>query len=356
LDWRTLPITAALSLAALSGVSPAEAAPEEYRVGHFSDEFRATVTVNETSTFFQPGFVSVFERKSGKRLLRIESNELTFEVGNDEVAPNVVELPYGQQSVVIYEDFDFDGRADLAIMDGQNSCYHGPSFQIFVREGKGFVKSPAFTRLAQEYCGMFSIDRAKKQLYAMTKSGCCWHQFDTFDVVKRAPRLSKSVEESLEQASVAYLRRVTTGRQSTTETLLLPSEDSISKPLLAFDLAGPRARHVEVLATEGFLDYAVVVGPERRVEYSQRLHARPVDTKRKDAEPEPFRWDSATGELSFRTGDYRYVIHDGQKHGVSVHHLGKEVFMPAVETSRRGTLSGLKVDEFENVTSAAAAR
>jgi hypothetical protein len=352
MDRKALSAAAALAVSALLSVDPAQAAQKEYAIGHFSDELRATVTVEETQDVFRPGFVSVFERKSGQRLLRVEADELAFELDHDEIEPNVMELPYGRQSVVIYDDFDFDGRPDLAIMDGQHSCYHGPSFQIFVRQGKGFAKSRAFTRLAQEYCGMFSIDRAHKQLHAMTKSGCCFHQFDTFDVVRRSPFLSQSVEESVEQGAPAYLRRTTTGRSSSSEHLLLGPQDSIAKVLLAFDLAGPRPRHVEVFATEGYLDYAVVVGPERRVELSYRLQARPVDTQRADAQPEPFRWDSATSELSFRTGAYRYVIHDGEKHGVSVHHSGSEVFIPAVETSRRGTLSGLNVADFENATSA----
>ncbi|MFC6841120.1 hypothetical protein [Xanthomonas theicola] len=30
-------------------------------------------------------------------------------------------LPYAEQSVLIYADFNFDGIKDLALMDGQNS-------------------------------------------------------------------------------------------------------------------------------------------------------------------------------------------------------------------------------------------
>jgi len=48
---------------------------------------------------------------------------------------------FGTAALLIYEDFDFDGRRELAIMDGQNSCYHGPSFRIFLRRGRGFEES-----------------------------------------------------------------------------------------------------------------------------------------------------------------------------------------------------------------------
>jgi hypothetical protein len=348
MNWSKFSVV--LGLAATLSTGRALAATKAYDVGHFSDEFRATVTVEDSQEVFRPGSVSVYERKSGKRLLHVEASELAFDLEqNGEVAPNVVELPYGRQSVVIYEDFDLDGRRDLAIMDGQKSCYHGPSFQIFVREGKGFKKSRAFTRLAQEeYCGMFQVDRAEKRIYTMTKSGCCWHRYDSYAVVKRAPVLLESVEESAVDGS--YLRRATRGRRASLEYFLLPPEESISKVLLSFDLAGPRPRHVEVFVTEGYLDYALVVGPDRRVEYSQRLHARPRDLTRKDAEPEPFLWDPAKRELSFETGAYRYVVHDGEEPGVTVSHLGEVTFLPAIASSRRGSLQSPLLEHLANAT------
>jgi len=199
MSWRKYGAVAALSVASLlAGRATALAAPREYPIGHFSDEFRATVTVEDTGEVFRPGAISVFERRTGRRLLRITSSELAFEVEGGEVRPDLQALPSGRQSVLVYEDFDFDGRADLAIMDGQKSCYHGPSFQVFLRRGQGFRKSAAFTRLAQRYCGMFAVDSQAKRLFTVTKSGCCSHQRTTYDVVRHAPRLLATVKESFE--------------------------------------------------------------------------------------------------------------------------------------------------------------
>jgi hypothetical protein len=342
-------VTLALGLLALLGENAqALAAQKQYAVGRFSHEFRATVTLEDTGEVFQPGSVSVFERRSGRRLLRVGSAELAFDVENGQVPPNVKEVPYGRQSVLIYEDFDFDGHRDLAIMDGQKSCYHGPSFQIFLRQGSGFAKSETFTQLAQDYCGMFTVDASARRLFNMTKSGCCWHQFDTYEVVNHGPRLLESVVESLEEESPAYLRKETSGRRSSTEHLLLTPDESGSKLLLAFELAGSRKKRVEVFATEGALDYALVVGPERHVELSYRLH---VVGKANDApNAHPFSWDPTSGELSFQNGAYRYVIHDGaQGLGVTVHFRNRVVFLPGVEKSRSGTLRGLVIQDFENV-------
>ena len=37
------------------------------------------------------------------------------------VRSNIKEIPYGEQSQILYEDYNFDGVPDLALMDGQNS-------------------------------------------------------------------------------------------------------------------------------------------------------------------------------------------------------------------------------------------
>jgi hypothetical protein len=325
----------------------AQAAEREYTVGHFSDEFRATLTVEDKDDVFRPGTVSVFDRKSGRRLIHVAAEELYVDMKSGEATANVKEVPYGRQSALIYEDFDFDGRSDLAIMDGQNSCYHGPSFQIFLRRGVGFVQSAPFTRLAQEYCGMFSVDAAARQLSVMTKSGCCWHLFETYSVVNGAPKRIESVVESLE--GQAYLKRETRGRRNATEYFLLPPKESSATVLLAFDVAGPRPKHLEVFSSEGMLDYALVSGPDRRVEFSYQLH---VSRERDDGKARPFRWDPGTRELSFRNGSYRYVIHDGATVGVSVHSRGRVVHLEPVEGTRSGTLGDLATSGFENVTAA----
>lgn len=350
LTWKSLAAWALLPAALLGGPRGALADTREYPIGYFADEFRATVAVEDSSDVFRPGTVSVFARRTGKRLLQVQSSELAFEVNDGRVAPNVKEVPYGRQSVLIYEDFDFDGRPDLAIMDGQNSCYHGPSFQVFLRRGATFVKSAAFTRLAQEYCGMFGVDPAAKRLSAMTKSGCCWHQFDSFQVIDGAPRLLESVVESQVEVSSAYLRRETSGRRTMREYLLLPPEQAGSRLLLAFDLAGPRRRHVEVFASDGLLDYALVVGPDRRVELSYQLHVLGNSEPRNPVSEHRFSWDERTGQLSFQSASYRYVIHDAPgRLGVSVQGHGRPLFMPAVAKTRNGTLRGLEAHDFENV-------
>ena len=78
--------------------------------------------------------MAIYQKKTNRQLIKINSDELVGDTEDGKIKANVHELPYGEQSAIIYEDFNFDDIKDFAIMDGQNSCYHGPSFQIYLGE------------------------------------------------------------------------------------------------------------------------------------------------------------------------------------------------------------------------------
>lgn len=164
-----------------------------------SDKYYGEVYIESPDEVFSPGWITINDVSTNKQLIRVESEELAVDYTPEgEVKINVMELPYGEQSVIIYDDFNFDGIKDFAIEDGQNSCYHGPSFQIYLADGKGgFDLSSEFTELAQFYCGMFSYDGNTKRISTMTKSGCCWHQFSEFEVVNNKPEPIKIEKEAL---------------------------------------------------------------------------------------------------------------------------------------------------------------
>lgn len=111
-------------------------------------------------------------------------------------------LMYDYQSVVFFEDYNFDGVEDLAIRDGNNGGYGGPSYQIYLfspKTGK-FVHNVAFTDLNQGvYLGAVEVDKKKKVLRGFSKSGCCWHQTEEFAVINNRP---KKVYEYTEDASI----------------------------------------------------------------------------------------------------------------------------------------------------------
>lgn len=162
-----------------------------YPLENFSERYRATLEIAEQDDVFRPGIISVYDKQGGPALVQVSSEELVLDQqpGSEEVRANIHELPYGEQSVLVYQDFNLDGIKDLALMDGQFSCYHGPSYQVFLGTADGFRHSESFTRLAQEYCGLFSVDEQAREVNTFTKDGCCWHESSTFALVNGEPEL-----------------------------------------------------------------------------------------------------------------------------------------------------------------------
>ena len=106
-----------------------------------------------------------------------------------------ISMLYDNQSAVNVGDFNFDGMEDVAICDGANGSYNGPSYQVYLSSkaaGK-FVYNKAFSELGQ-HLGMFEVDKKKKALRIFDKSGCCWHITEEYSVVNNRP-LKIFVEE-----------------------------------------------------------------------------------------------------------------------------------------------------------------
>ncbi|WP_412479065.1 XAC2610-related protein [Azonexus sp. IMCC34839] len=320
---------------AILGTS-AWAARKTYPISAFSEDYHATVTVEDTKDVFRPGAVSVFATKSGKRLIHVESDELAFDVRGGTVSPNVQQLPYGEQSVLIFDDFNFDGRKDLAIMDGQNSCYHLPSFQIFLATDQGFTKSAAFTELAQNFCGMFSVDAADRTLSTMTKSGCCWHQFNTYKVVWNRPVLIKSTEDGPLGTMFRYHRFVLWENGKTTTDFQLEDNVESEPSILRFPLK-QGGKWVEVfMADAATLDYALV-RDSGSVEFSYVLDVLGHRQGKRLRKASPMFWNKAGTAISFRNGPYLYTIYDEpQRLGVAVTIGKRTVFFEGDPRGRKG--------------------
>ena len=108
---------------------------------------------------------------------------------------------YEYQSAIFFEDYNFDGAEDLAIRDGNNGGYGGPSYQVYLfsSRSKKFVHNESFTELVQNgFLGMFEVDKKRRVLRVQSKSGCCWHQMQEYAVVgNRAKMVFEETEDAM---------------------------------------------------------------------------------------------------------------------------------------------------------------
>lgn len=317
-----------LALAVFAQIANAQ---ETYTVDGFSDKYIGKVHLAKPSEVFSPGWVAIYDKKTNRQLLKVKSDELTKEEHDGKVIANVKQLPYGEQSSIMHEDYNFDGKKDFALMDGQNSCYHGPSFRIYLAAGSGFTFSPAFTKLAQENCGMFEIDRDRKRISTMTKDGCCWHEFAEYTVINNRPVVLKKVEESVNAngVTVDYVEENRVGGRMVRKTYSsLMAEDLESKIVYSLEFANKKK--MLLINSDGKLSYAFT-GPEDRIElvYSGR-----------------FDYAKETDVLGFTSGKTRYEISAGS---ISVKSPTLTQKMTSQAGTAKGSLSNLRDAKMENV-------
>ena len=123
------------------------------------------------------GRIQLFDKANQRFVQTFSSDNLNFFLtAEQQPTVNVIQL-YNEQSPLIFEDFNFDGSEDLAIRNGNNSGYGGPSYDVYVfnQSRRQFVPSKELTALAYENLGMFQTDAVRKRLTVFAKSGCCWH-------------------------------------------------------------------------------------------------------------------------------------------------------------------------------------
>ncbi len=309
----------------------------QYEIDGFSSKYKGIVTIDEgyDNEVFKKGEIAIIEVKTNKEIIAIQADELTFELDDKGmVKTNVVELPYGEQSLLIYQDFNFDGVKDLAIMDGQFSCYHGPSFQIYLDTAQGLVHSPEFTRLAQEYCGMFQTDYDSQTIHTMTKSGCCWHQFSEFIVQDNKPVVIHIIEIGLGEDFITeeYTEMTRVGEKMIEEKYSFLSDEADMIEVYAMSFKnGKQMAIYRVFAFEDYLFY-VFMNKEGKIELMYS---------------EDFVYDTSKETLTFQNNDTVYEIYNG---GIIVHAPHKKVDIKAKIIDDNGTLTSLSSLNLKNLT------
>jgi len=161
----------------------------QFEIKDASKQFDAKITVQncDGDTCSGEGIIKLIDKKSKKVFQILQSDDLYFYLNKDEKpSVNVIQL-YNEQSPLIFDDFNLDGTEDIAIRNGNQSGYGGPSYDVYVYNStkKQFVLSEELTALAYENLGMFQTDSERKRIITFAKSGCCWHITTEYAVIPK---------------------------------------------------------------------------------------------------------------------------------------------------------------------------
>lgn len=153
--------------------------------------------------------IRLYQKATKQFVQTFDSDELTMYL-DEKFKPsvNVVQL-YGEQSPLIFDDFNFDGTEDLAIRNGNDGSYGGPVYDVYVfnKSRHKFVLSEELSTLTQENLGMFEVDSKQKRLITFNKSGCCYHITSEYKVVPQKGLLL--IREFIEDAQGGEQVKVT---------------------------------------------------------------------------------------------------------------------------------------------------
>lgn len=296
----------------------------------FSEQYLGKVFVADTSEVVSKGRVGIYDKKTGKELIKVNSDCLSWYYRNSKLTSNIAELPYDENSVIQYNDYNFDGIKDFALMDGDYGCYSTPSFSIYLAAKDGFIKSKEFTELTYGNCGIFDVDYNNQTIATNTKSGCCWHQYSLFKVKDNKPYPIKVVTEKYIDYAPAIMyteENLVNGKmQETTYYKLV--EDQIEEVVLSFSLKN--GKKMSILESNGGLYYAFMdtAGKSELFIYGG------------------FEYSDADNSLAFENYNTRYVIYDDK---IVVKMPNKTVELKSVSETRTGGLKKLKETEYFNV-------
>jgi len=166
-----------------------------------------------------PAQVSIFKKgaKAPFQVLHLPNIAIERQVSTYD--PKIDKKPrvlYGDDPNIVFEDFNFDGNEDLAICDGHDGGYGGPTYNVFLYNAASgrFVKSSALSALTRDgYLGLFLVDRQRRHLVAFQKDGAAWHERQTFNMVNSKPVLIEDVvEDQRDGPDVVTTKRLVHGR------------------------------------------------------------------------------------------------------------------------------------------------
>lgn len=173
-----------------SGKTPADPRSFEVRDASKLYDFRITLdakcetAVPPDAECARAGSIDVTPKGAAKPLQSLTQPEVWVQL--DDAGKLLVNAAgmYDYQGTINVGDFNFDGEEDFAVQANQEGPYGGPTFDVYLFNAakQQFDAAPELSRLTREHLGFFGVDEARKRLIARSKSGCCYHERQEFEI------------------------------------------------------------------------------------------------------------------------------------------------------------------------------
>ena len=104
-----------------------------FEIKNASKRYDVKITTNCTdSSCDGQANIDLYLKGTTQHFQHFSSAELTMDLDETyKPSVNVVQL-YGEQSALIFADFNFDGSEDVAIRNGNYGAYGGPTYDVYV--------------------------------------------------------------------------------------------------------------------------------------------------------------------------------------------------------------------------------
>jgi hypothetical protein len=199
-------------------------AQKTFKVQNASEKFDLSVRVVEDDVkdklqSYVKGSAQINLYRKGKQhpfqILRLPN--VIVSKDNTAFNPKINSKPrglYAETYSFVFEDFNFDGNEDLAVWAGNNGGYGGPSYNVYLYKSGKFILNRKLSKLTKGvYLGLFFTELKKKHLVTFSKSGCCYHETETYKVTNNKPvMIAKDIEYFIGDDRFLETRKLVRGR------------------------------------------------------------------------------------------------------------------------------------------------
>ncbi|WP_156286314.1 XAC2610-related protein [Oceanivirga salmonicida] len=140
----------------------------------FSDEYKALINIVEKEKSDENSFdIWIVDKKTNKKIIKTQA---------------IIYSNYDFSNFIIYKDFNFDGKKDLAIINTGNVSNDDNGYKIYLKIKDKFEYNAPLTALTEDYLHMFEVDYKKKRLY-INNSRSFYHAYKYFELKNNKPQL-----------------------------------------------------------------------------------------------------------------------------------------------------------------------